>query len=60
MDEKEYLDALREANSLLRSAYQIASREGAKTNWELFRKALMKELMKEHKILYPLQEKQNE
>lgn len=46
--------ALVEPNSLLRSAYAIAKRDGKDTNWESFRKLLLKELEIEHKIMYPL------
>ncbi len=41
------------ANGVLRSAYQIASRYGDKTNWEAFIKILKNELDNQHKILYP-------
>jgi len=36
-----------EYNQLLRSAYQIAKRKGADTNWEAFEKSLEKELLLE-------------
>ena len=38
------------ANSLLRSAWMIASRNGEQTNWEAFKNAVYKELVEEHKI----------
>lgn len=41
------------ANSLLRSAYQIALREGEYTNWKDFRDRVYEELLSEHKILHP-------
>ena len=44
---------MEEANSLLRSAYQVALREGKETNWEAFKKCVYKELVIEHKIMYP-------
>lgn len=37
-----------EANSLLRSAYQIALRNGESTNWEAFKNSVYKELVREH------------
>lgn len=37
-----------EANSLLRSAYQIALREGKETNWEAFKGRVYEELVREH------------
>lgn len=40
----------KEANSLLRSAYSIASRNGEQTNWDAFKSAVYKELVEEHKI----------
>ena len=42
-----------QANSLLRSAYAIALREGKDTNWEAWRNQLLKELKRQHKIMYP-------
>jgi hypothetical protein len=38
------------ANSLLRSAWMIANRNGEQTNWEAFKNAVYKELVEEHKI----------
>ena len=38
------------ANSLLRSAWMIANRNGEQTNWEAFKNAVYKELEEEHKI----------
>ena len=40
----------KEANSLLRSAYSIASRNGEQTNWDAFKKSVGIELDSEHKI----------
>lgn len=40
----------KEANSLLRSAYSIASRNGEQTNWDAFKNEVYKELVEEHKI----------
>ena len=42
-----------EANSLLRSAYQIALREGKDTNWEAFKISLWKELIREQEKIIP-------
>jgi len=44
---------LREANSLLRSAASIASREGSQTNWRAFAGQVKKELQREHPLMYP-------
>lgn len=41
-----------EANSLLRSAYQIAIRNGQETNWLAFIGQLEKALEQQHKIIY--------
>ena len=38
----------KEANSLLRSAYSIASRNGEQTNWDAFKKSVGIELDNEH------------
>ena len=38
------------ANSLLRSAWMIANRNGEQTNWEAFKNAVYKELVAEHEI----------
>ena len=38
----------KEANSLLRSAFSIASRNGEQTNWEAFKKQVSAELENEH------------
>jgi hypothetical protein len=42
---------LAKANSLLRSAYSIAEREGEKTNWWAFRMQLLEVLEDEREIL---------
>ena len=41
------------ANSLLRSAWMIANRNGEQTNWEAFKNAVYKELVAEHKETNP-------
>jgi hypothetical protein len=46
------------ANGFLRSAYQIALRNGECTNWEAFKKCVYEELVREHKIIYPDNNKQ--
>jgi hypothetical protein len=38
-------------NSLLRSAYAIAQRKGADTNWESFEKNVLNELLKQANVL---------
>jgi hypothetical protein len=38
------------ANSLLRSAWMIANRNGEQTNWEAFKNAVYKELVEEHNV----------
>ena len=43
---------LYEANSLLRSAYQIAARSGRETNWLAFINQLEDALARQHKIIY--------
>jgi hypothetical protein len=48
---------LKEANELLRSAFAIAERNGASTNWEAWRNQLRIALNRQHKILYPVNEK---
>lgn len=40
------------ANELLRSAYQIAEREGKDTNWEAFKNNLRTELLKQAQTTY--------
>lgn len=45
------MSALRNANDLLRSAYQVAQRDGAVTNWAAFAKRLEDELVSESKLL---------
>ena len=42
---------LEEANDLLRSAYAIAEREGAYTNWPAFRKRLEEVLVRQSQLL---------
>ena len=39
-----------EQNELLRTAYQIACRKGEQTNWDVFKKNLEKELLKQNNI----------
>lgn len=45
------------ANGLIRSAFEIAKRNGKDTNWVAFRKQLDKELKRQHKILYAVKPK---
>lgn len=48
---KDMLEKLAEANSLLRSAYAIALRDGKDINWEAFRNKLKNILETEQEIL---------
>lgn len=41
------------ANELLRSVYQIVKRKGLRTNWVALEKKLLKELKREHTIMFP-------
>ena len=41
-----------EANSLLRSAWMIANRNGEQTNWEAFKNRVYEELVREHNKTY--------
>lgn len=45
------IDVIKEANEVCRSAYQIASRGGAETNWPPFADRLGAALERQHKIL---------
>jgi len=42
---------MRETNELLRSAYQIASREGKNTNWKSFKNNLERALLNQAAVL---------
>ena len=42
---------LKEANTLLRSAYSIAERSGAETNWEAFKNCLTDALKRQSLLL---------
>lgn len=46
-------EALAEANEVLRSAYQIAARQGRDTNWDVYIERLHDVLAKQHAIMYP-------
>lgn len=52
-DEAVEREILKKPNEALRSAYQIAKREGKDTNWDIFTHYLENELEREHKIMYP-------
>jgi len=43
---------------LLRSAYQIASRNGADTNWEAFKNNIERELLESKGVEYPCKDEQ--
>lgn len=45
--------ALEEANGMCRSAFQIAERDGAETNWNDFREGLRVVLANQQAILHP-------
>ena len=49
---------MEEANSLLRSAYQIANRNGEDTNWDAFKNSLEKELLESKGVEYPCDDEQ--
>ena len=44
--------SMTEANSLLRSAWMIANRNGEQTNWEAFKNRVYEELVREHNKTY--------
>jgi hypothetical protein len=46
-------EALAEANEVCRSAYQIAARGGAETNWAAFTTRLEGALERQHGLMYP-------
>jgi len=46
--------ALEDANGLCRTAYQIAMRDGAATNWQGFRDSLLASLKRQHAVMYPV------
>lgn len=51
LDNRDRRDRLDDANDLLRSAYQIAKRNGADTNWPAFVKRLEGELIAESVLI---------
>ena len=53
---KRLKDEVKESNSLLRSAFMIAKRDGKETNWEAWRKQLNIALERQHKMMYPQEE----
>lgn len=50
---------LEEANQMCRSAFQIAEREGAETNWNAFREGMRVALANQHAILHPKPDEQS-
>lgn len=46
-------EAMAEANEVCRSAYQIAARGGAETNWPAFKARLEGALQRQHELMYP-------
>lgn len=51
----EMVERIEKSNDLLRSTYQIASRNGLEVEWDNFKRVVMEELEKQHKIMYPKQ-----
>jgi hypothetical protein len=50
--QEEITTALKNANEMCRSAFQIAQREGKDTNWEAFKNRLHESLIIQHNVLY--------
>lgn len=48
------VEALKDANSLCRSAHSIAERSGESTGWEAFLKAIKASLERQHAVMYPV------
>lgn len=46
-------ETLKNSNELLRSMSSIVERKGVSVNWGAFEKNLNKELLRQHKIMYP-------
>lgn len=46
------MEEIKQSNSLLRSAFMIAKRDGKETNWEAFRGQLDIALERQHKMMY--------
>lgn len=44
---------VKQANSICRSAHEIAKRRGAETNWEAFQALVAEALKHQHAALYP-------
>lgn len=55
MPDDQLHDALKSANEICRSAFQIANRDGQATNWEAFRGQVHKSLALQHRVMYPQQ-----
>ena len=49
---RELEEEVKESNGLLRSAYQIAKRDGKDTNWEAFRNQVYIALVRQHEQMY--------
>lgn len=52
-DIKRWEGLVREANEICRSAHEIASRQGADTNWKAFTERLSVVLKNQHAALHP-------
>ena len=46
--------ALKDANSICRSAYAIAQRKGCNTNWDSFVGSVQASLERQHKVMFPV------
>ena len=46
-------NAIAHANGLCRTAFQIAERNGEKTDWPGFRDSLHESLVRQHAVMYP-------
>lgn len=52
-DALDLFEAIKSANELIRSMKFIVERKGDSTNWSVFKVAIDKELIKQHKLIYP-------
>jgi hypothetical protein len=46
-------EALKDANAMCRSSYQVARRNGKRTSWPIFRRNLEASLERQHKVMHP-------
>jgi hypothetical protein len=52
--EKNFYNDVVEANDILRSCYQVIKRKGKDTRWDALKEQIHKVLIKQHKIMYPI------